>query len=314
MAEPEGKDREKASSSQVEDLRKENARLNEKVEALQDMLERTTDYMDGLRKELAGSKEAIDKQRRYLEESIRFARTIQNGLLPEPRPCSSFSEHFILFRPKERIGGDLPFFFRSHDKTWILMVDCSGHGVAGAMLTMTAHALLKEILEESGAPDRPSELLEELDRRLFIQFGRDVEDGELEHGIDLACVLIPSEAGEMIFAGARRPLFYMSSKEEELEVPGTKRSIGEGHGPSFKDRSLEWAEGASFYVFSDGFPDQFGGAHDKKYKKRSLLDLIRNSRPFDLSEQKRILEDAFQSWKGEEGEQTDDVLVMGFKK
>lgn len=107
------KGNERTSSSQdgKEDLERENLRLNEKVAALQDMLERTTNYVDGLRKELAESKELIDRKNRYLEESIRFAATIQTGLLPDAAYYPAFSEHFIFFRPKERIGGGSPLPF-----------------------------------------------------------------------------------------------------------------------------------------------------------------------------------------------------------
>lgn len=304
--------RENGASSGRSDLEKENERLNEKVAALEDMLERTTNYVDRLREELASSKEAIEIKNQYLEESIRFASLIQEGLLPSPEDHSVFSEHFILFKPKERIGGDLPFLFPAKDRTWILMIDCSGHGVPGAMLTMAAHALLEDILEGDQAPDRPSSLLEELNQRLFVQFGRGDFQEDLNHGIDLSCVSIPHQENNLVYAGARRPLFYIGPEAED-EVAGTKRSIGEADGPAFQDRTMEWTEGTSFYLFSDGFPDQFGGPKNKKFKKQRLLERIRELSDLELSEQKKFLETSFSSWKGEE-EQTDDVLLMGFKK
>jgi len=279
----------------IDQLEKANSNLEEKVEV------RT--------KELA----ELNKR---LMDSIKYAMTIQNAMLISPETIKeAFSDFFILFRPLDIVSGDFYWFAEIEDEdqklTFIVSVDCTGHGVAGALMSMIGESLLNQIVYEHEIYEA-NEILDNLN--LGIQEILNQTENNMHHGMDAGIMVIERGTHQVHFAGAKQNLLY-SENNKIKTIKGERLSIGGfvDQERGYKKHSLKYEEGeTSFYMFSDGFQDQFGGPDNKKFSSSRLTDAIEDSLDKDMEGQKITLERTLEKWIGEE-KQTDDILVMGIK-
>ncbi len=274
--------------------------------------------------EIATQKQIVEKQKEEIVDSIRYAERIQKSILPTASEIAHlFNENFVLFKPRDIVSGDFYWFGKtSEDHAWkgrtdlrlFAAVDCTGHGVPGALMSMLGHNSLEQCLTAKGV-ESPAEALNYLNNEIIASLQHD-HSGELNvnDGMDIAFCSYDPLSRELTFAGAKNNL-YIFRKGEFIELKGDRKSIGlekiDGEN-SFQDRRIILEAGDTVYTFTDGYPDQFGGDRNKKLKSKTLLEKIASLAHLAMEDQKRALLHAFDAWRGE-NEQIDDVCVLGIK-
>lgn len=263
----------------------------------------------------------IEKQRKELEikntaiiDSLRYAQRIQSALMPSENLVKKIMpESFIFFRPRDIVSGDFYWIHQKNDIISIATVDCTGHGVPGAFMSIIGYELLRTLTGQQSVKD-PAWVLNELNSRLKNLFG-DSENISLRDGMDVAFVIIEKQKRKLHFAGAFSSLFIVRN-DKILEVDGDRFSVTlsqDSEDPKeFQSHEIDLLPEDVVYMFSDGYIDQFGGPESKKFKYRRFRFLLLNIYRLPMMEQKRILENTFDNWKGE-NDQVDDVLVIGFR-
>jgi serine phosphatase RsbU (regulator of sigma subunit) len=245
--------------------------------------------------------------------SLRYAGMIQQAMLPPPALMNSlFSRWFVLYLPRDYVSGDFYYVYRGKNFFCISAGDCTGHGVPGALLSIMGVNFLNEIFQCQPAPraNRVLNLMREKVMSTLHQTGR---RGETMDSIDLSLCIFNYDSGEMQFSGANRPLFIVR-KGEMREIRPDKIPIGLAplREESFNNTIVEFDEDDTFYLFSDGFADQFGGEENKKFKYKQFRNLLIEVANLPAEKQKSIVESTFFDWKGRT-QQIDDVTVLGFK-
>lgn len=253
----------------------------------------------------------LNEKHKEITDSINYAKRIQVALLKEEEHITAdLPEHFILFKPRDVVSGDFYWSFQTKDRWYIAAVDCTGHGVPGAFLTMLGTAFLNEICS---AADHitPAEILNQLRDKIIEELSG---EGQVRDGMDISLAsLCPSKGGIQVqWAGANNPLWYLHNGDIN-EVTADKQPIGfqEGHKP-FTNHEISLEKGDILYLFTDGYADQFGGPKGKKYKYARLQEQLLKIKSERLADQKHILEKEFDQWKGSM-EQTDDVCIIGIR-
>lgn len=246
--------------------------------------------------------------------SIQYAKRIQDSLLPERTVISEhLPESFILYRPKDIVSGDFYWFAAVENKVLIASVDCTGHGVPGAFMSMIGHNLLNQIILEKHILD-PAEILEHLRigvRSALKQEGRAVDS---QDGMDLALVSYDKQSRELKYAGAFRPVIIIRKGSLE-KIDGIKTPIGMTRADAmlpYETHVRQLHIGDSFYLYSDGFVDQFGGPNGKKFMAKNLHSLLLEICNQPMEKQQNLLTESFEKWTGTL-EQVDDVLVIGVR-
>ncbi len=250
-----------------------------------------------------------------INDSINYAEDIQKSIIPDTKLINKyFDEGFILFKPRDIVSGDFPWLRESDDYLYLAVVDCTGHGVPGAMISFVGYFLLNNIIDSYDNLDA-GEVLNKLDQAVTDTFKQNEEDSKLKDGMDMSICRINRKTGETDYAGAQRPLYLVNEKGEIKEVKGDKFPIGGGKSytnkTNFTNYNFTPKKGESVYMFSDGFPDQFGG-NNEKFGTRRIKDIINSNSSKNLSEIHEQFENSFVEWK-EDTTQTDDVLLIGFK-
>ncbi len=254
----------------------------------------------------------LAEKNRDITSSIQYAKRIQEAILPPIESIySHFPDSFILYKPKDIVSGDFYWFAEKNGKKIIAAVDCTGHGVPGAFMSMIGHNLLNQIVVENGIVD-PAKILNELHRgvQAALKQGSNVID--TSDGMDVALCCFDEKLSQVTFAGAFRPLFILS--ENKLErISGNKFSIGGAQldlSRQFTNHTIFLKNGDKVYMFSDGYADQFGGDKGKKFMLKRFSDILLSFQNTSMSDQKKSLNESIESWsKG--FEQVDDVLVIG---
>lgn len=286
--------------------------------------------------EIKKQHDLILDQRQEILDSIHYARRIQTAVLPlEEIIINSFSDHFILYKPRDIVSGDFYWFTSKGHKTVIAAADCTGHGVPGAFMSMLGVSFLNEIvnkkaLEGSCFPDNEcqdvinaSEILDQLRDSVIRSLHQTGKSGESKDGMDIALCIVDHETKQMQYAGANNPVYIVDPSiqavEDELEllteIKGDKMPIGIYYSAElepFTTKEVQLQKGQTVYIFSDGYADQFGGNKGKKFKYKSFKQLLIKNRNKTLSEQKEILNETFENWRGDI-EQIDDIIVIGFR-
>jgi serine phosphatase RsbU (regulator of sigma subunit) len=277
-------------------LRRENAVLEEKVR------ERTATVV--------AQKEELAQKNKDITDSIRYAKRIQFAILPEKPP---FRDTFILFRPKDIVSGDFYWFQEVDGRQFFSAVDCTGHGVPGAFMSIIGHNSLTKIVREYGILE-PGKILTRLNREVISTLHKRSDAGDVLDGMDLALACyIPGE-NTLEYAGAFNPL-YLVRNGEILETKADKVSIGRSSfntDMEYTNQRLEIRSGDTVYMFSDGYADQFGGEFMKKFKYGNLKKLILEIQDLSMEQQRDVLDQTIEQWRGELA-QLDDILVIGRK-
>ena len=265
----------------------------------------------------------LDTKNKQVTASINYAKRIQKGLLPEESEIKSiFPDSFVLLKPRDIVSGDFYWFSHLEDtyqgKVSVLAVaDCTGHGVPGALMSMTGVAFLNQIVNTQRLLS-PDLILFELNntlRNAMNSQSQDVEDRQ-DDGMDIAVVVIKHEKNELTFSGAKRPLLVHQNGELKMKT-GTKLSIGgfqKDEEKVFDLNTINIKKGARVYMFTDGLTDQLGGANGRKFKLAQLQEDLLEIQTLPTSEHGTILNRKIIEWMKEGNEpQTDDMLIVGLK-
>ena len=245
--------------------------------------------------------------------SLRYAGIIQKALMPDSEMLKGlFRDFFVLFLPRDIVSGDFYYVLRNRQYLCIAAGDCTGHGVPGALLSILGISFLNDVLQ-SRTDYKANRVLNQMREKVMKALHQTGERSITMDSIDIALCIVNSDNGRMQFAGANRPLF-MVRNGELTEFKPDKMTIGLAplQEQTFTNQILETKPGDSFYLFSDGYPDQFGELTDKKFKQKSLKRIISSAAGLPMARQKEVLENTFLEWKGNT-QQVDDVLVFGFQ-
>jgi serine phosphatase RsbU (regulator of sigma subunit) len=305
-------------------------RFNKKANKLlraqnEEILERKQEIMsqrDALEeqsKELSLALHELDKKNHAVVSSLNYAYRIQSAILPQKHElASALSDCLLFFQPRSVVSGDFYWLGKVPKpsggyKVIFTAVDGTGHGVPGAFMSLVGSSLLKEIVHTRQITS-PEQILIELDEGVKETLKQ--HDTHNQDGMDLALCVIDYEENTLEFAGAKNPLVMILDNEVHL-LKGDRYGIGgidkvHKH-KDFHKHTIELQKGATFYIFSDGFQDQFGGNEGRKYGLKQLKDFLFGIHHLPFDEQEKKLSVELSNWHGTKEHQTDDVLVIGFR-
>jgi serine phosphatase RsbU (regulator of sigma subunit) len=252
-------------------------------------------------------KEIVEEKNKEIMDSINYARRIQTAILPPNKIVKEYlPDSFILYKPKDIVAGDFYWMEKSGDKLLIAAADCTGHGVPGAIVSVICNNGLNRSVREHKLTD-PGEILDQTRKIVISEFEKSEE--EVKDGMDIA--LCSLENNILKYAGAHNPLWIIKKDSSEVtEIKANKQPIGKFEAARpFTTHSIELEEGDTFYIFSDGYADQFGGDRGKKFKTNKFKELLVSIQSESVDRQKEIIDESFENWKGDL-EQLDDVCVM----
>jgi ligand-binding sensor domain-containing protein/serine phosphatase RsbU (regulator of sigma subunit) len=270
-----------------------------------------------INKEVIEQKTVIEHHNIEITDSIKYAKNIQEALLPSLNEIGNlFANSFVLYMPKDIVSGDFYWFAQNGDTRFIAAVDCTGHGVPGAFMSIVGNTLLNEIVNEKKIT-APGDILLELHKGVKIALNQNAKEFERRDGMDITLCAFNSNANEIQYAGANRPLWiYRKNKGYELEIiKATKYPIGGlelEESRVYQNHIVPVNDGDCLYLFSDGYADQFGGPKGKKFMLTNLQKTLLQNVESPMEVQKQKLMDAFMEWK-DNAEQIDDVLVIGIR-
>ncbi|GAB4340660.1 MAG: hypothetical protein OHK0038_20180 [Flammeovirgaceae bacterium] len=316
---------EKANKRLEEIVKQRTAEIQEKNATLQQQKEEILTQNEELyqqQEEIIAQRDFIEKQKQTLEEqhtrimdSIRYAQTIQQGVLPFPeRLQASLKEYFVFYKPKDIVSGDFYWFEQIGEKRLLAVVDCTGHGVPGALMSMIGSAILNDIVIKEGetSPKNILEALSKLVRRVLKQD----EEGSNQDGMDAALCkweVFDNQQIKLSFAGAKRPLLYIQNRQI-VEVRGTPRSIAgiQLKAKDFIQEELILPENTVIYLTTDGYADQSIDPQSHKIGTAKFKELLETHQDLNLEEQKEALERFLAENQGT-NPQRDDITVMGVR-
>jgi serine phosphatase RsbU (regulator of sigma subunit)/O-acetyl-ADP-ribose deacetylase (regulator of RNase III) len=300
-------------------FRTKQARLTEslsvalsKEEHLNKLLTNANNQIVEQNKEIQDNRKLIAEQYQNLTSSIQYALRIQSAILPpEELLNSSLSEYFIFYKPKDILSGDFYWFGNADSELIIVAADCTGHGVPGALLSMLGMTFINEIVKTKKLTS-PCKILDMLREQLHEAFTKSKESDSVKDGMEIAVLAINPEKKKLKYAGAGIGL-YLVTNGNIIEYKADKDTIPSfGQSKNFTDHNIDLNGNDNFYIFSDGFPDQFGSLKNKKYGYRRLRSLFEGLYGTPMKEQSSIIKSDFEKWKGDY-EQTDDVMLLGFR-
>jgi PAS domain S-box-containing protein len=282
----------------------DNARLYNTME--DEIKERT--------KEIEKQKIVLEDKNLKITDSINYALRIQQAILPSQQMLSDIlPDSFILFQPKDIVSGD---FYWAHaiNQHQILFaaVDCTGHGVPGAFMSIMGYNLLEQIVKEQKIQE-PAAVLNELSESVIRSLKQTAQIGSIKEGMDIALCKIDYRTLELEYSGAHNPLTIVRNNQL-IETKADNKAIGISHTniESFTNHTIQLEKGDCIYIFSDGYADQKGGEHNQKFFYKPFKQLLIDINNKTMKEQEKELYTAINSWKGER-EQIDDILVIGVR-
>jgi serine phosphatase RsbU (regulator of sigma subunit) len=258
--------------------------------------------------------EALEQYNLNITDSINYARHIQESILPgEDQIRRYFKDAFALSMPKDIVSGDFFWVYELEAQQKYLMAlgDCTGHGVPGAMMSIIGHSLLNEIVETRGVKE-PDAILQLLNHEI-IKTLRQKSRTSATDGMDISLVLVDMHQMQITFAGAYQTVYWMNGRLNVLK--GDRKPIGGmQHEPErkYNKQCIRISKGDCIYLLSDGYTDQFGGPHEKKFLSHRLRSLIETSHKYSMQAQSFLFKKAFHNWKGQ-NDQIDDASIIGIK-
>ncbi len=288
--------------------------LQTSTEEMQQQTEEILAQRDALQEASAQLKQSnieINKKNQDIMDSINYARRIQKGLLPtESVFAKNFAEEFIIYKPRDVVSGDFYWVHNSSEATVVIVADCTGHGVPGALMSMIGIQILNKIVVNFGII-MPEDILQELHRDMvrIIQTKEDTHSDAM----DISICTIFNEEREFLFAGAMQSLCYVQ-KGELYQIKGNKMPIGSSKGNAiFQTHTIKYGQEPTWiYLFTDGYADQFGGKLDRRIMSKKLKELFLEINHLQAEDQKNYLENYLENWKGKQN-QIDDITVLGFQ-
>lgn len=290
-------------------------KMRKTLYATMDELEQSKEEIEAQSELVMEKSKEIENQNRKTTDSIRYAKRIQQAILPARKEmCSVFSESFVYFQPKDIVSGDFYWCSQLEDCMVVVAADCTGHGVSGAMMTMLGSSILNQVVNDEGITD-PADILKRLDTRLEKTLKQDAAGNtRVADGMDISVVVLYPDMLQLKFAGAKANLYVVRDGEMN-ELKGDRFPVGQNEKYGDKQwvtQVLNYQKGDTFYMASDGYKDQFGGPDNTKYLAKNFRDTLIELSELALDRQEEILGEKFDAWKGSRP-QTDDVLVMGMR-
>lgn len=279
----------------------------------QKVIERTAEIRKQ-KEEIESQKDDIEEKNQSIMDSIHYAKRIQNAILPSDEFWhNTLADSFVLYKPKDIVSGDFYWMSKKEDRVMIAAVDCTGHGVPGAFMSIVGNNQLNYAVNVKNAR-KASEILDYLNLGVTRSLHQQKGVSSVKDGMDIALCSIDTKNLNVDYAGAFNPL-YLVRNGEIIIHKGDKFPIGaflDEELQKFSNHEIKIQAGDSIYIFSDGFADQFGGDKGKKFKYKQFQDLILEINDKPMSEQRNILDKTIVDWMGKL-EQIDDILVIGVK-
>jgi serine phosphatase RsbU (regulator of sigma subunit) len=257
--------------------------------------------------------ELISHQKQEITDSIRYASRIQNAVLPTANILNeSLKDHFVLFIPRDIVSGDFYWFTKQQNKMILVASDCTGHGVPGAFMSMLGVSFLYEIVNKEGVM-QPAKILNMLRDFVKLTLSQTGKKDEQKDGMDISLSMLDLENMKLEWAGAYNPLILIRNNEI-IEYKADKMPVAihiTDHKP-FTNHEIDLLPNDVFYMFSDGFPDQFGGKDGRKYMSKRFKNFLLEIHQRPMNEQRELLYQEHLDWRGD-FEQIDDIVVFGVK-
>jgi len=327
-------------------LNKQNVEIEEKNEQLNAHAEEMRILNENLyqqneeilihREKVQRQKELIEAIYLHLDQSIDYAKRLQESILPMPETLKKYIEDvFVLFHPKDKVSGDFYWWTHVEGQTVIAVSDCTGHGVPGAFMSMLGISFLREIVMKEYIT-HPGVILQKLRKEIVKTLKQKTEGKGRKDGMDMAVISINHEINTLQYAGANNPLYIITNEELKIENENSIRLFGRekeinnaekyfyevkpdkmpvaiyDRMDRFTTHSITLQKGDMLYLVTDGFADQFGDKDNRKFKSKRVKELLLQNSHKSSHEQQILLENTFMAWKGN-NEQIDDVTVVGIK-
>jgi serine phosphatase RsbU (regulator of sigma subunit) len=265
-------------------------------------------------REISSQKEIIEEKNKDITDSINYAKSIQQAILPDNATVKScVGESFILFMPRDIVSGDFYWMHKNENgDLYFAVADCTGHGVPGAFMSMMGNDMLNKIIIDHGISE-PGKILSELNNEVKKALAKNSSADTMRDGMDIALCKMNGSRTQLTYATAMRSV-YKFGKNVLDECKGDKNPIGGNTEFNFEfvTHVISLEKGDALYLSTDGFADQFGGEKGKKFLTKRLKEFIQKNASNSLETQKDILHKEFLSWKGKQ-EQVDDVCVLGIR-
>ncbi|RLD64428.1 MAG: histidine kinase [Bacteroidetes bacterium] len=258
----------------------------------------------------------IQDKNKKITESINYAKRIQGSILPDTKFIQTYLPNsFIFYKPKDVVSGDFPWFFKKNDDIYIAAVDCTGHGVPGALLSFIGYFILNNIVDHEEEYNA-GQVLDKLHYGVRKTLKQDQNDANARDGMDIALCKINLEKNKLEYAGAHRPL-YLLRDGELSQYKGNRKAIGGiplGKKPEldFQNHIINFEVGDKIFFFSDGLTDQLGGPNRRKYQASRIRELVTEHSDFTMVQYSNFFARDFKKWKGD-NKQIDDVLLIGIE-
>lgn len=289
----------------------QNKKANKIISAQKIEVEKQKDVAEEQRKIAEHQKHLVEEHQKEIIDSITYAKRLQQAILPPIEYISRYFENtFVLYLPKDIVAGDFYWMEHIDDISFIAAADSTGHGVPGAMVSVVCSNALNRATLEFDLRE-PGKILDKATDIVLETFAKSGE--EIKDGMDISLLAYHHTTGNLFWSGANNPLWYLTPSNQLEEITATKQPVGKSdHRKAFETHQIQYQKGSTFYLMTDGYPDQFGGPKGKKFKYKQLEDLIVNNSNLDLHEQKEFLHSKFNEWKGNL-EQVDDVTILSIK-
>ncbi len=276
-------------------------------------IEKSHQMLKEQNEEITSQSELVNQQNVKISDSIQYAKKIQSAVLPHQAYIDEIlPENFILFKPRDVVSGDFYWVKQISGFIVIAAADCTGHGVPGAILSMLGISFLNEIVQKREITEA-NQVLNELRKQIKQALRQTGKKGEADDGMDISLCVLETKTKKLQYAGANNPL-YLIQNNELTEIKADRMPIGyyPNEKQSFTNHEIQLKNGDIFYLFSDGYMDQFGGKKGFKYKSSNFQKILTENHNKPMIIQKELLEQELKNWmKGHE--QTDDILVMGVR-
>ena len=298
-------------------LEESEQKIKMRVAELNDVQKAMLNIMEDLNVE----KKKAEESNKKISESIDYASLIQGALIPDNRAFKNyFQDYFSIWHPKDKVGGDIYLFeeLRDEDECLLMVIDCTGHGVPGAFVTMLVKAIERQIVakinNDHSIDVSPAWILAYFNRKMKALLNQHSKDSLSNAGFDGVIIYYNKKEKVLKFAGAETPLFYIEDEELKM-IKGNRHSIGYKTSDSeyeFKDHIIETKEGMSFYLTTDGYLDQNGGEKSFPFGKKRFKALIEENYKETMADQQEFFLNELEAYQDEE-ERNDDVTLVGFK-
>ena len=303
----------KERTIQLSERNKELQQRNEEIKLQRDEITKKSELLEQQNEEIKTQSEIVNEQNVKIIDSILYAKKIQSAVLPQHAYIDEIlPENFILFKPRDVVSGDFYWVKQVSHYIIVAVADCTGHGVPGAFMSMLGISFMNEIVQKRKII-QTNQALNELRKQTKQALRQTGKKGEADDGMDIALCAFDTKTKMLQYSGANNSL-YLIQDGELIEIKADRMPIGfyPNEKPSFTNHDIQLKEGDIFYLFSDGFSDQFGGEKGFKYKTANFKKTLFENHQKPMIIQKELLEQELDNWmKG--FEQTDDILVMGVR-